>query len=450
MSKVVGCMVAVAMLLVCSAANAQSKRQIERRLAKQQAEYSAYAAQIVAQYSDSLTKWSEERGVRSEESDVLRDPYYYRLFLPGTFYSSVTGNLFELYADKEADEVGLGLGESPLLEARRRVERQNELLSRIYTKQPELIGYSDAAYADEKPLIEGLETPIEENLQIASKVDADEIEDIAEVVEVEARKPNWWTLSQTYTLQLLQNYFSDNWYAGGNSNYSFLGTAVIKLNYDNQQKVTFENTLDMKLGFQTTTGDSIHDLTPTSDQIRLTNKFNVQATGSWYYSLQLVSTTQFVRHYSTNSPTVNSDILSPFESVLSLGMDYKHNGKKLQYSLNLAPLALDYKYVKRTHLRSDNGIDDGKTFYVTYGSTITLTYTWQLLDEMKWTGRLYYFTSYEKVQVEWENTFTFTINKYLTTNLYLYPRFDDTESDDEGRHRLQFKEYLSFGLSYSF
>ena len=65
--------------------------------------------------------------------------------------------------------------------------------------------------------------------------------------------------------------------------------------------------------------------------------------------------------------------------------------------------------------------------------------------------------------IECENKINFTINKYLSTNLFFYPRFDDTkyfnlrENEDgtlqEGSARKthwMFKEWLSLGLSYDF
>lgn len=413
--------------------------------------YGSYAARIISHYTDSLASLRERYdSAIATEHDALRDPYYFRMLLPGTFYSGVSGDLFKIERDDADEEPDyLRLGEPKVLRAEQRVHRQNQLLGRIYASDPSLIGYSDAAWAEFSGFRAEAQRPITEKSELAQQVEARIAAEVVEPVIAKPHRPNFWTLKQSYEIQLLQNYFSDNWYAGGNSNYSFLGNVTLKLNYDNQQGITFENTLEMKLGFQTTSGDSLHDLTPTNDRLRLTNKFNVQAAGNWYYSLQLVSTTQFVRHYDTNSSTVNSDFFSPFESVLSVGMDYKYNKNNLEISLNLAPVALDYTYVGREALAEDNDIEEGKHSDATWGSNITLTHTWKLLDELTWTGRLYYFTNYEKVQVEWEHTFTFTINKYLSTNLYVYPRFDDTEEDDEGRHRLQLKEYLSFGFSYS-
>ncbi len=59
-----------------------------------------------------------------------------------------------------------------------------------------------------------------------------------------------------------------------------------------------------------------------------------------------------------------------------------------------------------------------------------------------------YTTNYEKVLGEWENRFTFTINKYLSTKLFVHGRFDDGVTREEDKAIFQLQELLSFGLSY--
>jgi hypothetical protein len=52
--------------------------------------------------------------------------------------------------------------------------------------------------------------------------------------------------------------------------------------------------------------------------------------------------------------------------------------------------------------------------------------------------------------VEWENTFTFQFNKFISSKLFVYPRFDDGGTRDEKHGYLQMREFVSIGFSYSF
>jgi hypothetical protein len=206
----------------------------------------------------------------------------------------------------------------------------------------------------------------------------------------------------------------------------------------------------MKLGFLSSHGDEVHKFRTNADQLRMVNKLGLQATSHWYYTVMLQSWTQFYPGYHKNDSYVYSDFMSPFESVFSIGMDYKLKLKKLNVEATLSPIACDWKYVDRKALASSYGIESGKHSDIGLGSNITVKYTWTMAKNISWSGRIYYYTNYEKVQLEWENTFNLAINKYLSTKLYLYPRFDDSVNRKEGDSYLQFNELLSFGLNMSF
>ena len=72
------------------------------------------------------------------------------------------------------------------------------------------------------------------------------------------------------------------------------------------------------------------------------------------------------------------------------------------------------------------------------------------MKELNWNSRFDYFTDYSFYRWEFENTFRFTINKYLNTTLYLYPRFDYSRRDKEGKRRVEFQEYFSLGFNIYF
>lgn len=273
-----------------------------------------------------------------------------------------------------------------------------------------------------------------------------------EAFDIVVRRPNFWKFKTNFSLQFTQNYVSDNWYKGGESNIALLAATILEANYDNQQKFTSDNKLEMKLGFQSSSSDKKRKYKANSDLIRLTNKLALKAVKDWNYALMLQTWTQFYRGYKSNDDKVYSDFLSPLESLLSLGMDYKKTTKnnKFTVSATLAPLALKFKYVQRPSLVTSYGIDEGKHVKWEYGSNVTVNYTWKLHKNISWTGRVYFFTDYHSSQIEWENTFNLAITKYLSTKLFLYPRFDDSRSRAEGVSNFEFKELLSLGLNVNF
>lgn len=265
-------------------------------------------------------------------------------------------------------------------------------------------------------------------------------------------KPNFWIFGGDYYLQFLQSYISPNWYKGGESNYSAVGALTLEAHYDNKQKLRWDNKLEMKLGIQTTRADSLHKVKSTEDLLRYTGKLGLQATKHWYYTFQLIATTQFLRKYDTNSPNVKSDFMSPFNLNASLGMDYNVSWLKnrLTGSIHLAPVAYNLKYVGRQSLAQANGLEEGHHTLHDYGSQFTCDLKWKILDNLMWQTRLYGYTTYKRSELEWENTFTFSFNRYISAKVYAYPRFDDGVKHDKSFGYWMLNEFVSFGFSYDF
>ena len=80
----------------------------------------------------------------------------------------------------------------------------------------------------------------------------------------------------------------------------------------------------------------------------------------------------------------------------------------------------------------------------------TADLNWKLANTINWKIRMKGYTSFHRVEYEWENTFDLKVTKYITSNLFIYPRFDDSRKRDDHHGYWMFKEYLSLGLSYSF
>lgn len=418
-------------LLLTSAASAQGSR--HRTTAHERDTLSAFVHQYLdslracGQQTDSAYRWQQY-----SLDDFRPDGHYFSLFTPITFYPGVTEKWFQLGRAGEQNEV-------------------ERAMMAVYLNRPDLVENTAGELDRIGPVLTPPTQPVAPPPSIAERVDAKVVETEYVPVDVVVRKPNFWTFAGDYTLQLFQNYISSNWYKGGESSYSMLGTVTLQANYNNKQKVKWDNKLELRLGFQNSRGDTLHTFKTSEDLIRYTGKFGVQASKRWYYTFQLIASTQFTRGYKSNDPFVYSDFLAPLTLNPSVGMDYtvKTFGGRLTGSVHLAPVAYTFKFVQHRNLATNYGIDEGRHTAGDFGSELTADLKWNITDDISWKTRLYGYTSYHRSTIEWENTLSFRVNKYISSNLFIYPRFDDAATRDDHHGYWMFKEYISLGFAYS-
>lgn len=365
-----------------------------------------------------------QRGQRLRRNDM-------RLFLPLTYYGNVAEGLFT--RDRK---------ESPIL---------SELMH-LYLTRPDLVEGTDRMVQQQQTKLDDIKAPIHHDPTLVEKVADRPVEPTNVPVEVLVKRPNFWTFSGDYALQFLQNYVSGNWYKGGESNYSALVSLVMQANYNNKQKVKWENRLELKYGMQSSRSDSLHSFKSTEDLIRLTSKLGLQATKRWYYTVQFIGNTQFSHSYRSNDPKIYSAFAAPLNINLSIGMDYSVDwmNHRLKGNFHLAPLAYNMKYTRMLELTRRLGIKDGNHFLHDFGSEFTVDLEWQLMESLTWKTRLYGYSTYKRTELEWENTFTFRFNRYISSRVFIYPRFDDGVSRDDHYAFWQLKEFASIGFQYSF
>jgi hypothetical protein len=374
----------------------------------------------------------------AEPKDTI-DGRYFRLFAPTTFYHNIANKSLSIEPDQTSDD--------PVAEA------IDAALLHIYLNRPDLVNTTETELQETGNVRADVNQPIKNQVKLVEKVETPVIDMPDDVpTEILIQKPKFWTKKGDGYLQFMQNFVSDNWYKGGESNYSMVGALTLEANYDNRNKWKWDNKLEMKLGFMHTRSDSVHKFKSNEDLIRYTSKVGLEAAKNWYYTLQLLAYTQFTRGLKANDLNTYSDFMSPFNLNLGLGMDYKvaTKDKRLTGTVNLSPLAVNYRYVDRLDLATSYGLDEGKHSLVDFGSQVTADVTWKINDVVSWKSRLYAFTSYKRAEIEWENTFTLRVSKYISANLFLFPRFDDSGVKDDDLGYLQFKEYSSIGFTYGF
>ena len=165
----------------------------------------------VKNYEDSLL--IQRHRIDSLQLDA-NDIRYSKLFTPLTFYHAPAHRFLRLDPRAKGDSLDVML---------------DQALMNVYLNRPDLVKSNEsrldlvgAPIADDAPR--------KSNINIVEEVAPKAMEAEAAPVSIVVKKPNFWKFSGDYYLQFLQNYVSDNWYKGGESNYSMLGSITLQAN----------------------------------------------------------------------------------------------------------------------------------------------------------------------------------------------------------------------------
>lgn len=385
---------------------------------------------------------------------------YYKLFLPLTYFNSS----IEQYStvDKVQND---GTSESDLMRSLLPIDEQtfttkdridtqvNGALLSAYVNDPAKVLFTE----DEINKGGTFEDRLEEQQEDLAKVTAEILDvkvvpqEVTEDAVAEITKPNWWKFTGNGSFQMSQNYISDNWYKGGESNVAEIATLQLKADYNDNEKVQWENMLDAKLGVASSPSDQYHDYLVNTDLLRLYSKFGVQAAKHWYYTIAGEAKTQFMESYGSNSQDMKAAFLAPLDVNVSLGMDYKLEKPNFKFSVMIAPITWTMRYIGNDGVSHKSyGLDEDKNTRHNIGSEILPTFTWNIAKNITWESRLDYLTSYTWTRIDWENTFNFAVNKYLSTKFYVHARMDDSAEPRSGsRGDIQVNELFSFGINYT-
>lgn len=395
-------------------------------------------------------------GAADTGSSVVYSPYYYKAVSPALLYRSAIARFFEIryvLPDSlgfcEPDTASFQEDSILVLEG-----KINNLLCETYLNHPSLISNTEDQIGQMGTIQEDVVAQLDHEASLIDQTSLpDFVPDIGDSMVVIPKKPNFWKYYSNSSLSFYQYYNSKNWYKDRTDNfYNMLAVLKMGVSYNNKSKFNWENNLEMRLGFRPYPKDTEHQFKTSEDLIRLNSKVGYKATEHWNYTFFVEGTTQMLRSYYDNSKEVRSDFMTPFSSVISLGMEYKFSWKKLSGSVNMSPIAYNFKSVARKELATQHGIKEHHSTYNKFGPFINANYSWQIIDNIHWGGRIYWFSDLTLNYIEWENTFTFTVNKYIKATLFLYPRFDDSSPNYKSPKNdgyFMFKQYLSLGVTYN-
>lgn len=279
---------------------------------------------------------------------------------------------------------------------------------------------------------------------------------LAVIPEVEPPKKHWLHTFNV-ALQFSQAYVSSNWYQGGNSYLAglFNFTWNVDLNTVFHPNLLFQSSLQYKLAVNSNPKGSLHKYNTSQDLFQYSLKTGLKAFNNhWFYSLNLLFQTQLFNAYPEDSKDRTTTLLSPGMLNVGLGMTYNLEAlkKRLKLSASISPLAYNLKTCLANDIDHEQfGMQQNQKTLNEIGSSAEINLTWNITDNISWKSRMFLFSDYHYFLADWENTFNFQLNKFLSTQIYLYPRFDSSTiaSETKWRHWM-FREILSFGISYTF
>lgn len=389
------------------------------------------------------------------------------LFLPLVFKSKVLPDDYTLYdvdfLKRPYPYEQYSLADTIFEDYKKREAIQKEAIHSIVYNHPEYFRYSlrDLPGDIIKPVEIKKEITDTPAIAIKYSPNFDDVE--APVKFIPERQ--YWTSGFESAIQFSQNYISPNWHKGGSSNLNLFTKNHLRYDYK-KDKIQFTNFMDLNVSTYTAPKDTLRNYKIGDDLLRFHSNFGYKAYNKWYYTFDVELKTQLFRNYKENSEQKQAAFLAPYTINLGLGMKYDlekkftQKGKNLKLNVNMAPISYKYMY---SRIKDDAELDLGRHGFKKkkgsdtehehvlsqFGSTINANFTFNFNRNVSWQSRIYYFTSYDRVEAEFENTLVLAISRFFSTRIYCHLRFDDgaTKSEDFDSY-FQINELLSFGFNY--
>lgn len=331
--------------------------------------------------------------------------------------------------------------------------RTKSILEGLQISHPDILTY---ASQDLKPYLPN--RIISADVKSVSQTDSIPVppKDVERWMKMQLPKRKNWFPSLESTLQISQNYVSDNWHKGGASNLNLYSREYLKIDYI-KDKVRWTNEVESKFNIYNISGDSLRNYRIADDVLRIHSNLGYKAFKHWFYTLDGEVRTQLFNAYKENSHDLQAAILAPVHIDFGLGMKYelerkssKVYARKIKLSLNIAPLSYNF----HASLRKDvdlarHGFPAGKLIYHTLGSSVKADLMWNFNMNISWQSRLNFMTTYKKIEAEWENSLNIAFSRFFSTRININLRYDNTVPPSEtALGRLQLYELISIGFNY--
>jgi len=407
--------------------------------------------------------WTPFPSYTTFRDTVIFEPAY----LPVVFDGNILSDKLDFRTKETSpnEEFHLIPQDSTFAPQLKRVEEIENMRRFYYMNNPQKIRQNALAFQD-SPVIESSEirqrNPFKELITTEKPVEFTR----PDVEKTEIKLLDWLKNGE-HRLQLSYNNYSDKW--NGDNNFDLFSHQKFNINYK-KNKIRFNNLIEWRLQLKQLTSVEDKDkeenknkgkINILDDYLRTYSTFSLEAFyKKWFYSTNLeMKTPVFSRRATDQNRTYQRAFLTPFELNLGVGMRYetettskKDKYRKFKMSTDLSVLSINYKYSRHDSIPAKNfGIEEGKS-QTDFGSTFNVNLSYSHNRYTKFSSRIKYFTNYERVYLECENTVDFAINNYFSTTFYLYIKADDSLTPENRDPKYKFFSYnamVRFGLTYT-
>jgi hypothetical protein len=142
-----------------------------------------------------------------------------------------------------------------------------------------------------------------EHLDVQRAIVKDLQEDRLDIERALKYKDSPWRHELNLSLQITQNYATDNWYQGGVNAFAMLAGVKGMLSYK-KKNLSWESVGEWRAGVSTISGDSLRIVNTTDDVFRINSKFGYQIHKHWYISTIAEFRTNLMNNWRKNTRQV--------------------------------------------------------------------------------------------------------------------------------------------------